>query len=106
MVLSLFPFLSHLLPLSVPHQIRIPRLSRTRLAGHVGAPAPVATPNTGYVYKIRIHTEDAHLVVDGETRPVLSGMTVQADIITDRRRVIDFFLSPVVKYLDEGMTVR
>ena len=67
---------------------------------------PAATPNTGYVYKIRIHTEDSHFVVDGEPRPVLSGMTVQADITTDKRRVIDFFLSPVVKYLDEGMKVR
>jgi len=65
-----------------------------------------ATPNTGYVYKVRIHTGDSHFVVDGEPRPVLSGMTVQADITTDRRRVIDFFLSPVVKYLDEGMEVR
>ena len=67
---------------------------------------PAATPNTGYVYKVRIHTGDAHFVVDGESRPVLSGMTVQADVMTDRRRVIDFFLSPVVKYLDEGMKVR
>lgn len=33
-------------------------------------------------------------------------MTVQADIVTDRRRVIDFFLSPVMKYLDEGLKVR
>jgi len=33
-------------------------------------------------------------------------MTVQADIITDRRRVIDFFLSPVTKYLDEALEVR
>ena len=65
-----------------------------------------ATPNTGYVYKVRIHTEDSHFVVGGDPRPVLSGMTVQADITTDRRRVIDFFLSPVVKYLDEGMKVR
>ena len=65
-----------------------------------------ATPNAGYVYKVHIHTEDSHFVVDGEPRPVLSGMTVQADITTDRRRVIDFFLSPVVKYLDEGMKVR
>ena len=37
---------------------------------------------------------------------MVSGMTVQADITTDRRRVIDFFLSPVAKYLDEGMKVR
>jgi hypothetical protein len=28
------------------------------------------------------------------------------DITTDRRRVIDFFLSPVVKYLDESLKVR
>jgi hemolysin D len=33
-------------------------------------------------------------------------MTVHADITTDKRRVIEFFLSPVVKYLDEGMKVR
>ena len=37
---------------------------------------------------------------------VLSRMTVQADTTTDRRRVFDFFLSPVVRYLDEGMKVR
>jgi len=65
-----------------------------------------SSPNAGYVYKVHIRTEAPHFVVDGEARPVVSGMTVQADITTDRRRVIDFFLSPVVKYLDEGMKVR
>jgi hemolysin D len=65
-----------------------------------------SSPNAGYVYKVHIRTEDSHFVVDSEPRPVASGMTVQADITTDRRRVIDFFLSPVVKYLDEGMKVR
>ena len=64
-----------------------------------------SSPNAGYVYKVHIGTEQPHFV-DGEARPVVSGMTVQADITTDRRRVIDFFLSPVVKYLDEGMKVR
>jgi hemolysin D len=62
--------------------------------------------NAGYVYKAHIRTNGAAFVVDGETRPVQSGMTVQADITTDRRRVIDFFLSPVVKYLNEGLQVR
>lgn len=65
-----------------------------------------SSPNTGYVYKVHVRTEKAHFVVEAESRPVVSGMTVQADITTDRRRVIDFFLSPVVKYLDEGMKVR
>ena len=31
---------------------------------------------------------------------------LQADITTDKRRVIEFFLSPVTKYLDEGLKVR
>jgi hemolysin D len=46
------------------------------------------------------------LIVDGESRPVHSGMTVQADVTTDSRRVIEFFLSPEIKYLDEGLKVR
>jgi len=65
-----------------------------------------SSPNAGYVYKVHVRTPESSFVVEGERRPVLSGMTVQADITTDRRRVIDFFLSPVVKYLDEGMKVR
>jgi len=66
----------------------------------------ISSPNAGYVYKVHVRTEASRFVVEGEPRPVLSGMTVQADITTDRRRVIDFFLSPVVKYWDEGMKVR
>jgi hemolysin D len=62
--------------------------------------------NAGYVYKVHVRTEQSHFVVDNEPRPVVSGMTVQADITTDRRRVIDFFLSPVVKCPDKGMKVR
>jgi hemolysin D len=66
----------------------------------------VAANNTGYVYKIRVRTEQSQFRVNGETRPLQAGMTVQADITTDKRRVIDFFLSPIVKYLDEGLKVR
>jgi hemolysin D len=62
--------------------------------------------NIGYVYKVRIKTHTDRFMVDSVARPVLSGMTVQADITTDRRRVIEFFLSPVTKYLDEGLKVR
>lgn len=62
--------------------------------------------NTGYVYKIHVRTVQPQFRVDGQYRQVQAGMTVQTDIITDRRRVIDFFLSPVVKYLDEGLKVR
>ena len=65
-----------------------------------------SNPNAGYVYKINIRTKEPQFMVDGTARPIQSGMTVQADIVTDRRRVIDFFLSSVTKYLDEGLRVR
>jgi hemolysin D len=70
---------------------------------HLQAPD---NPNAGYVYKVRIRPAGWQLLVNGQSRSVQSGMTVQADIITDRRRVIDFFLSPVTKYLDEALEVR
>jgi len=82
---------------------------RAGISSQSGDPAEnaaSATPNAGYVYKVHVRTEQSHFVVSGEQRPVVSGMTVQADITTDRRRVIDFFLSPVVKYLDESLQVR
>jgi hemolysin D len=65
-----------------------------------------ANANAGYVYKVRIRTDQMRFIVDGDARPVQAGMTVQADITTDRRRVIEFFLSPVIKYVDEGLKVR
>ena len=67
---------------------------------------PADNPNTGYSYKVYVRTDKAQFLVDRELRPIQSGMTVQADIVTDKRRVIDFFLSPVVKYLDESLKVR
>ena len=62
--------------------------------------------NAGYVYKVHIKPEQTTFIVDGKDTPIQAGMTVQADIVTDHRRVIEFFLSPVTKYLDEGLKVR
>jgi membrane fusion protein, hemolysin D len=62
--------------------------------------------NASYVYKVHVRTDRSQIRVDGVVQPIQAGMTVQADIVTDRRRVIDFFLSPVVKYLDAGLKVR
>jgi hemolysin D len=69
-------------------------------------PHPSDNPNGGFVYKVYIRTEESKINVNGHPESVQSGMSVQADITTDRRRVIDFFLSPVIKYMDEGLEVR
>ncbi len=57
-------------------------------------------------YKVHIKPDRLTMDVDGKLVPIMPGMTLQADITTDRRRVIEFFLSPVIKYLDEGLKVR
>lgn len=62
---------------------------------------------SAYTYKVHVRPDaKATLIVDGKPAPLQAGMTVQADVKTDHRRVIEFFLSPVSKYLDEGMKVR
>jgi hemolysin D len=63
-------------------------------------------PNAGFVYRVHIRVANARFVVEGQPRSVEPGMTVQADVLTGRRRVIEFFLSPVIKYLNEGLRVR
>lgn len=68
--------------------------------------APDHDPNAGFVYRVHIRTPPARFIVDGQARTVEPGMTVQADILTGKRRVIEFFLSPVTKYLNEGVRVR
>jgi hypothetical protein len=40
------------------------------------------------------------LIADEKLTPIQPGMTVQANITTDSRRVIEFLLSAVVKYMD------
>ena len=65
-----------------------------------------SSANAGYSYILHIRPEQTSFIVDGKPTPIMPGMTVQADIVTDHRRLIEFFLSPVIKYLDEGLKVR
>jgi hemolysin D len=62
--------------------------------------------NAGFVYRVHIQVARKTFMVDGQPRSVEPGMTVEADIKTGRRRVIEFFLSPLVKYLNQGVKVR
>jgi hypothetical protein len=41
-------------------------------------------------------------LVDGKRVPIAPGMAVNAEIITGDRRVIDFVLSPILRYRNES----
>ncbi len=43
---------------------------------------------------------------DGIVHPLKPGMAVTTEISVGKRRVIEFFLFPIIKYLDEGLKVR
>ena len=58
-------------------------------------------------YRVHIAVQPgSQLRVNGQTAQLKAGMSVQADIVTDRRRIYEFFLSPLVKYLNDGVHVR
>ena len=75
--------------------------------GQNGKPSPDPKANKStFSYKLHIKPEKTSFVVDSKLTPIQAGMTVQADIVTDHRRIIEFFLAPVIRYLDEGLKVR
>jgi hemolysin D len=60
----------------------------------------------GPVYEVYIHPSQSHLVVGGRKTPLSSGMSLTAEIRVGERRIIEFFIYPLIRYLDEGIKVR
>lgn len=60
----------------------------------------------GPVYEVYIEPKKYALRVEGEELYLNSGMSVTAELKVGSRRVIEFFVYPLIKYLDEGMSVR
>ena len=60
----------------------------------------------GPIYEVYIEPQEHFLSVNGEDVYLRSGMSVTAEMKVGKRRVIEFFLYPLIKYLDEGMSVR
>jgi len=44
--------------------------------------------------------------VEGRQVPITSGMSLTAEIKVGKRRIIEFFIYPLIKYLDKGIKVR
>ena len=60
----------------------------------------------GPVYEVYIEPTQHSLMVEGEELYLNSGMSVTAELKVGKRRIIEFFIYPLIKYLDEGMSVR
>ncbi|KIP89045.1 MULTISPECIES: HlyD family type I secretion periplasmic adaptor subunit [Pseudomonas] len=60
----------------------------------------------GLVYSTRIQLKDSKIAVGGHFVELSPGMAVRAEVKTQKRRVIDYFLSPLQQYVDESLIER
>ncbi|MYN30110.1 HlyD family type I secretion periplasmic adaptor subunit [Duganella levis] len=58
------------------------------------------------LYRIRIKPELLAIKHEGVSFPLVSGMTLVADIKTDRRRIIDFLIAPIVSNFSSAVKDR
>jgi hemolysin D len=57
------------------------------------------------VYEVYVHPQQKTLLVEGKETAIATGMSVMAEIKVGKRRIIEFFIYPLMKYLDEGISV-
>ena len=60
----------------------------------------------GQIYEIFVQPENYTLMVEGKEQTIKSGMASTCEINIGKRRIIEFFIYPLIKYLDESIKVR
>lgn len=60
----------------------------------------------GPIFKVLVYPDFTELKVEGDKVQMSAGMTVTAEVNVGKRRIIQFFIYPLIKYLDEGLSVR
>lgn len=60
----------------------------------------------GLVYKAVVALKTKQILINDKWVPLAPGMSMQAEIKTGDRRVIDYFLSPLLRYQDESLRER
>ncbi|HHN0038545.1 HlyD family type I secretion periplasmic adaptor subunit [Pseudomonas aeruginosa] len=60
----------------------------------------------GLVYSTRIQLKENSIVVGSQQVALSPGMSIRAEVKTDKRKVIDYFLSPLQQYVDESLAER
>lgn len=60
----------------------------------------------GLVYKIKLKPKKYFIRVKDKEIPLSPGMALTAEIKTGKRRIIEFFISPLIKHIDESLKIR
>jgi hemolysin D len=70
------------------------------------SPNAIEDEKLGLVYEVFIKPETTYLEVEGKKRYLTPGMSATAELKVGERRIIEFFIYPLIKYYDEGVSVR
>jgi len=70
------------------------------------APNAIQDKKLGLVYEVFVKPKQTTLMVEGEKRYLIPGMTATAEFKVGSRRIIEFFVYPLIKYFNEGISVR
>lgn len=60
----------------------------------------------GLIYEIKVTPLNTSLMIEGKEKRLEPGMNVTAEIKVGKRKIIEFFIYPIIQYLDEGLSVR
>ena len=71
----------------------------------VGA-SSVEDEKMGPIYEVLIEPKNTVLMVEGKEQTLKAGMSATCEINIGKRRIIEFFIYPLIKYLDESIKVR
>lgn len=66
----------------------------------------IESEQQGLVYKLRLKLHSSQLYVGEKWVDILPGMAVSAEMITGKRRLIEFFLAPLLRYRQESVRER
>ncbi|WP_333804282.1 HlyD family type I secretion periplasmic adaptor subunit [Sulfurospirillum sp.] len=60
----------------------------------------------GLIYEIKVIPTSTSIMVDGKEKRLEPGMNVTTEIKVGKRKIIEFFIYPIIQYMDEGLSVR
>lgn len=70
------------------------------------SPNSVDDQQLGPVFEVYIEPKNTTLMVEGKEQTIKFGMTTTNEIKIGKRRIIEFFIYPLIKYMDESIKVR
>ena len=72
----------------------------------VVSPNSIKDEHLGDIYEVYIEPKNTTLMVEGKEQTIKYGMTTTNEIKIGKRRIIEFFIYPLIKYMDESIKVR